>query len=374
MPQLEQHLEQLIESSGGMIYRLRLKPSRAFAYIGGAVEAITGHRAVEFYADVDLPVKAVHPDDGELVRGMLHDSRKIAERLPDTITLRWVHADGRVVVAEHRRIPIHDAAGKIVAVEGLARDVTDRVDAQRRLRRSQQQLRYLARRLQTAREEERTSIARELHDELGQNLTAIKLELDRAVALFRRDQLEPKAVDRLQSLVGLVEIGISTVKRIATDLRPPTLDYLGLADAIRWEAVAFKARTGLRCRVRAETEGRLLQPDQQVVIFRIFEEALTNVVRHAKASAVDVILSERADVFELQVRDNGRGISTADAENPHAIGLLGMRERAALIGGTFEITGRRGKGTLVRVRVKTNLDEPLRGTVRPTEATNRQAS
>jgi signal transduction histidine kinase len=184
-------------------------------------------------------------------------------------------------------------------------------------------------------------------------------------------------VDRLQSLVGLVEIGISTVKRIATDLRPPTLDHLGLAEAISWEAVAFKSRTGLRCRVRAESEGRGLSSDQQIVMFRIFQESLTNVVRHAKASAVDVVLAERDGMFELEVRDNGRGISRAEAENPRAIGLVGMRERAALIGGSFQIAGQRGKGTTVRVRVtvpRVPTDDTSRATTGARRPARRQAS
>jgi signal transduction histidine kinase len=213
--------------------------------------------------------------------------------------------------------------------------------------------------VQSAREDERTAIARELHDELGQNLTAIKLEVERTVGLFLRDQLQPRVVDRLQSLVGLIELGIAAVKRLATELRPATLDHLGLAEAIEWEAQEFRSRTGLRCRVEASTDGRRLSSDQQTVIFRIFQESLTNIARHAKASAVDVTLSERSGVVELQVRDNGRGISTRDLHDPRAIGLLGMRERATLIGATCHVVGRRGRGTLVRIRVRLpTVDSP----------------
>jgi hypothetical protein len=344
-------LRQLIEGAHDMVYRVRLVPTRAFEYVGGAVEAITGHAPAEFYADPDLPGKSVHPADATMILKTLHDPAELRRRRPLTVTLRWVHADGKVVWAEHRRVPIRDASGEVIAVEGIARDVTDRVEAQQRLRRSQQQLRQLAARVQMTREEERTAIARELHDELGQTLTAIRLELVRAVAIFTEDRLELRAVDRLQSLIGLVEIGITTVKRIATDLRPPALDYLGLAEAIRWEAATFRARTGLRCRVRGK-QGARLSPEQQVVVFRIFQEALTNVVRHALASAVHVSLRERSKAFELEVRDNGRGIRAVEVDDPQAIGLLGMRERAALIGGTFDIVGQHGKGTVVTVRVR----------------------
>ena len=236
---------------------------------------------------------------------------------------------------------------------------------ERRLRESQEQLRQLATRLQTAREEERKLLARELHDELGQTLTAIKLELARAITSFRRDQLSPSSVDRLQSLIGLTEIGIATVKRIATDLRPATLDHLGLAAAIQWEATTFKARTGIRCRVIAGQEISALRADQETMLFRIFQESLTNVVRHAQASAVQVKLSEGGGVFELRVSDNGRGISEAQARDPRSIGLLGMRERAALIGGAFSISGQAGKGTMISVTVSLEGNPPP---VRPKRA------
>jgi signal transduction histidine kinase len=179
------------------------------------------------------------------------------------------------------------------------------------LRVSQEQMRRLAASLQTAREEERADVARELHDDLGQTLTAIKLELSRTA--------EPPVMDRLQSLVGLVEIGVTMVKRIATRLRPPALDHLGLAEAIRWEAATFSSRSGLRCHVAAEKDQTTLTAKQQTALFRIFQEALTNVARHAHASAVRVRLTEERGVFQA--------------------------------GATLEITGVPGKGTAVTVTV-----------------------
>jgi signal transduction histidine kinase len=212
-------------------------------------------------------------------------------------------------------------------------------------------MQQLAARVQRAREDERTALARELHDELGQTLTAVKLELGRAAVAMNGEHVTPRSVDRLQSLMGLVEIALETVKRLCTQLRPPALDHLGLAAAIQWEAVAFGARSGLRCHVRADSESTALSKDQQTVLFRIFQEAMTNVVRHARASAVEVKLAERAGTFELRIRDNGGGITDAQVRDERSIGLLGMRERAGLIGGLFEISGRRGRGTLVSVRV-----------------------
>lgn len=343
----ERRLKTLIENARDMVYRSRVFPTRAIEYIGGAVEAITGRRPEDFYADADLARKAVHPEDAPLVFGALVDPA----RMQPTVTLRWIHPDGRVVFAEHRRVPVFDASGRLIAVEGIARDITSLIENQQRRRESEDQMRQLAARLQGAREEERAQVARELHDELGQTLTALKLEIGRMLAVLSQERLTPNVVDRLQSLIGLSDIGLATVKRIATNLRPPTLDHLGLAEAIHWEAMTFKARTGIRCHLRAGDGGKTLSGEQQTALFRIFQEALTNIVRHAQASAVAVSLTERVGRFELRIADNGTGITDAQVIDPRSIGLLGMRERAALVGGTFRIAGRRGKGTTVTVQV-----------------------
>jgi signal transduction histidine kinase len=218
------------------------------------------------------------------------------------------------------------------------------------LRSSQEQMRRLADRLQTAREE-RAELARELHDDLGQTLTALKLELGRTADALKGVRLDLPVMDRLQSLVGLVEIGVAMVKRIATKLRPPALDHLGLAEAIRWEAATFRSRSGLRCHVVATDDQTELTARQQTALFRIFQEALTNVVRHAQASAVRVRLIKGRGLFELRVSDNGRGITRAEIADAGAIGLLGMRERAAQVGAKLEISGAPGRGTVVTVSV-----------------------
>lgn len=339
-------LRRLIENGHDLVYRIRFAPTRAIDYLGGAVAAITGRTAPEFYVNPDLIAESVHPEDRHL---LITD--QVPTQIPPVVILRWVHPDGRVVHAEHRRVPVYGDAGHLVALEGIARNVTEFVEAQRRLRESEEQLRLLAARMHDAREAERAQVARELHDELGQTLTALKLDISRMVQAFKREHLTPPMVDRLQSLIGLSDIGLATVKRIATTLRPPTLDHLGLAEAIHWESLAFKARTGLRCHMRTNKQRTALSSEQQTALFRIFQEAMTNIVRHAQASAVQVTLTERDKRFEMTIRDNGRGITEAERDDPSAIGLLGMRERTALMGGTFRITGRRGKGTVVAIEV-----------------------
>jgi two-component system, NarL family, sensor histidine kinase UhpB len=341
------HLRTLIENASDMVYRTRVFPTPAVEYCGGAVAAITGHTPAEFYEDVDLTRRSVHPEDRALVAQTLDDPA----HLPPIMTLRWIHADGRVVWAEHRLVPAYDESGRLVAIEGIARDVSGYVESQRRLRESEEQLRQLAARLRDAGETERAQVARELHDELGQTLTTLKLDISRTVQAVTAAGMSAGIIDRLQSVIGLSDIAVEMVKRIATKLRPPTLDHLGLAEAIRWEALTFKARTGLRCHVRSNKTRTVLKPEQQTALFRIFQEALTNIVRHAHASAVQVTLTERDDQFELRIRDNGRGVTEAQRTDPRAIGLLGMRERAALVGGAFLISGGQGKGTVVSIQV-----------------------
>jgi PAS domain S-box-containing protein len=292
--------------------------------------------------------RGVHRDDRDTLAR--HVRSAFEKRAPYTFEYRVRRFDG-----EYRRVIGHGSPrlrpdGGLIGYVGSCADITDE---KQRLRESEEQLRQLAARVQTAREEERANLARELHDELGQTLTAIKLELARSTTALRNDRVDLETVDRVQSLIGLVDISISSVKRIAARLRPATLDHLGLAAALRWEASAFRASTGIRCYLRAARETTALTADQQTVIFRIFQEALTNVVRHARASAVHVSLAERNGTFELRIRDNGRGITDTDMTHPGSLGLLGMRERAAIIGGAFTISGRPAKGTAITVRVPT---------------------
>lgn len=340
-------LEQLVGNAHEAVYRLRYKPTTVVEYVSGAIEEITGRQPEDFYKDAMLVRQSLHPDDVKFIAS----SPDQASPLPTVTTFRWVHPNGRVVWADHFRVPVFDGDGQIVGLEGIARNVTERVENERKLRESEEQMRRLAARLQEAREEERREVSRELHDEVGQTLTALKLEINRAVAAFGSAQLDVTSVNRLQSVVGLVDLSIATVKRISGRLRPATLDHLGLAEAIRWEALTFKARTGIRCHVRAVGPATRLSAEQQTALFRIVQEALNNVVCHARASSVRIAVRETDDAAELRIQDNGRGITAAQAAAPESIGLRGMHERAVLIGGKFKIAGQRGKGTTVSVLV-----------------------
>jgi two-component system sensor histidine kinase UhpB len=211
----------------------------------------------------------------------------------------------------------------------------------------------LSLRLEVAREEERARVARELHDELGQVLTSLKLEFTWLVDELRGSEPKPgiQLVNKLQSLIGLIEVSIQSVRQISGDLRPAVLDHLGLREAFQWEATKFQARTGIRCRMAWDVQDEPSDRTRQLALFRILQEALTNVARHAHAGAVRITVREQGRTLTLMIKDNGRGITKAEASSVESIGLLGMSERARLLGGRVTIAGAAGRGTTVTVRV-----------------------
>jgi signal transduction histidine kinase len=204
--------------------------------------------------------------------------------------------------------------------------------------------------LQTVREDERTRIAREVHDELGQALTGLKLGLSR---IGHRRIGVPKAhTEKIKWAVARIDSIIQSVRRIATELRPGILDDLGLVAAIEWQANEFQSRTGIECAVKTSLrEDSGLSAELNTTFFRIFQETLTNVIRHADASRVEVLLKKNGGDVVLEVRDNGRGIRDAEIAGAESIGLRGMRERAALLDGEVDIRGAPRQGTAVTVRI-----------------------
>ena len=223
-------------------------------------------------------------------------------------------------------------------------------------------LHSLALRLELAREEERARVARELHDELGQVLTSLKLEFMWLVDQLRSNEPKPgvQLVNKLQSSIGLIEVSIQSVRQISSDLRPAVLDHLGLREAIEWAAKKFEARTGIRCRLAWALVNEPADRTQQLAMFRILQEALTNVIRHAHAGAVRISVREGAGNLILIIRDNGRGITKAELSSVESIGLLGMKERARLLGGRLTIAGAPGRGTTVTVTVPATTQRHVR--------------
>jgi PAS domain S-box-containing protein len=293
----------------------------------------------------------VHPDDAERVRQRLRDV--IDRETGFDLEFRTVRPNGEERYLRARGEIRRDKDGGAASLAGTLLDLTERKEVELSLERSNAALRQLAAHLQSVREDERSAIAREIHDEMGQVLTALKIDLVRLRSRVKGRRDDP-ATDLVASMLRSVDDAIGTVQRIMAELRPSVLDDLGLIAAIEWQTRQFATRTGIACELNLpETPLNLSQP-ARTALFRIFQESLTNVARHAGASRVYVSLNRDPDWTTLSVEDNGRGISLLALEDSRSFGLLGMRERAAVFGGTVEIRGKPNAGTTVRVNLPTH--------------------
>jgi PAS domain S-box-containing protein len=250
-------------------------------------------------------------------------------------------------------VPVSLPWGQI-ATYGIYRDETERKLAEQQLKATSEQLRALSASVQSAREAEGTRIAREIHDELGGALTSLKWELesfDKAISESTNQSQLQVLRERILAMLRLAETTIITVRRISSELRPSVLDDLGLVAAIEWHALQFQDRTGIIVQCDCTLENLDLSREQSTAVFRIFQEALTNVLRHARATRIDIQTNEEDGEFVLTIRDNGRGITPGETSGTETLGLLGMRERAHLIGGEVKIAGIAGEGTVVTIGV-----------------------
>ena len=239
----------------------------------------------------------------------------------------------------------------------LNAELAERSLTEERLRSSEENMRALAAHLQSVREEERTHIARDIHDELGQALTGLKLDLNALVKNVGHEDL-PALQERARQLSIAIDRIINSVRRISSGLRPEVLDEIGVSAAIEWQAREFQRRTGVRCHV-AIAEG-FVDPDKErsTALFRVFQELLTNVARHANATRVNVTLTDTPQI-RLVLEDNGRGIREQEHKNKRALGFLGMRERVQPFGGTLDVSGEEGKGTRVSVTIPLSVQQPV---------------
>jgi PAS domain S-box-containing protein len=254
--------------------------------------------------------------------------------------------ESRVIEVSSGRTTLSDGTRLV-----FGRNVTERKLAEERLRQSYDELRALSERLRAAREEESARMAREVHDEVGQMLTALRLDvawLERQLPLPAQPVGEEIRV-KLRAMAQLLDSAADAVHRIASELRPGILDKLGLEAAVEWYVGEFERRTGISCRLTSSLGGEALDPDHATALFRILQEALTNVARHAAASAVEICLAAKAGRVLLAVADNGRGIPADKAADARSLGLIGMRERAQALGGDAVIRRDPAGGTAVEV-------------------------
>jgi PAS domain S-box-containing protein len=320
---------------------------RRVLYVSPAYEQIWGRPAEDVYRDRAAFLDCIHPEDKRAVSAAI--DKQIGDNLPFQAEYRIVRPDGTIRWIWDRSFPVKGENGEVYRVVGVAEDITERKQIEHERQHSLEQLRALAASLQTVREEERTKVAREIHDELGQSLTAVKLEV---FALLKRVDPDGAYVKEADSILKLIDDSVHAVRRISTELRPGVLDDLGLQAAIEWAAEEFETRTGINCKLSLPESDVCIDRDRTTAIFRILQETLTNVARHAQASRVEIRMLMENESILMEVSDNGTGF---DARKPHqvgdALGILGMRERALLAGGELQIHSTPRVGTLVRVRM-----------------------
>jgi two-component system, NarL family, sensor histidine kinase UhpB len=267
----------------------------------------------------------------------------------------FIRKDGSAFPATYVTTPLFEGE-RVVATVTAFQDISVRKQAEQELQQSRRQLQELSAFLQQVREDERTRIARELHDELGQALTALRIDL-----LWLNEKLperEKKIGDKLAVMTGLVDSTVESIRRISEDLRPGMLDDLGLAAAIEHHVSKFAEQTGIACDLSMNREHFTLDDQVATALFRVLQESLTNVARHARASAVTVRLQELEGEMLLIVKDNGCGLPTPSVEKKKTYGLLGMHERVKLLGGALDISSAPGSGTRIEVSLPLETERP----------------
>ncbi len=268
-----------------------------------------------------------------------------------SLEVAWKTKDGGTAFTILSARPVIDKAGQEAGVVSVLTDITEHRHLELEVKRSREELRNLSLHLQSVREKESKRIAREIHDVLGQHLTALKMDLSWiSKRLLAKDPDQERILEKVGSMSGLIDSTIQTVQKISAELRPGLLDDLGLIPALEWLVQDFQNRTNIKCQAFLNCEGIDFSPDISTALFRIAQEALTNVTRHAQADEVEISFRELGDdKLELEIRDNGKGIREDDVFAPTSLGLMGMRERLHPFNGVVSLAGLPDQGTTLLV-------------------------
>ncbi len=293
----------------------------------------------------ELFLSYVIEEDREQVGNAMQQSQAIIK--DSSFNFRFRRSDGEMRHGRSEWKFDLDDSGRPLRQYGIVQDITESVKAEQEILRKNEELRNLSGHLQNIREDERKHIAREIHDELGQQLTALKMDI--GWVMHKQPGADEAVTNKLKDVLKLCDDVINTVRRISSELRPAIIDDLGLIAALEWKCNDFEEKTGMACQFISEIKERKFDNDIGINIYRILQETLTNVSRHAEAKAVFVYLSESPEGLVLEVRDDGKGIPDERVNNGKTLGIIGMKERAKLLGGTLEISGTEGKGTCTKL-------------------------
>jgi len=359
----EERFRLLAENASDIIYLYRVRPEPRYEYMSPSVTRITGYTPQDHYDDPELTLKMAHPHDRPLLAALF----RAPSAFNEPVTLRLIRKDGSVLWTEHRIAAIYDATANVVAIEGIARDITDRRQAEdelwrtvETLRRTDEQRRKLLALLAAAEQKERKQLAEDLHDDSIQILTAAVLRLQ----VFRRHLTEAGHLAELDQLEETLRHALERLRHVSFELRPPALDSEGLVPALLIYLDKWRNDTDIQFDLvdRLEIEPPI---DTRIILYRIAQEAFTNIRKHSGAKRVHVLVEQRERGFLIRIQDDGDGFDIDRHVNVSGhLGIPAMRERAELAGGWWKIRSGPGAGTAVEFWVPREAHgmAPLRGT------------
>lgn len=356
-------LYSFISNLPGMAFQLLLDTHGvlSFPYVSEGGRSLLGFDPLDLKQNSSLFQNLLYPNDRSLFQQAMRASA-------DSLALwNW---EGRVVMAHNGKIkwvnmrctPRKLANGDVLW-EGIMTNISQSKFAGIGLKQSQEQLRELSSHIQDAREQERLNIARDIHDDMGGTLTAIKIDI--AWLGERLSAQNPELLEKAKGIEALVDRCMNSANNILRTLRPSVLDSFGIIAAIEMEAEEFEKRTGIACPINQVDEGAEISPDASIALFRIFQETLTNIMKHAKASEVAVEIANRKKGVDLVISDNGCGLKEVDRQKPRSFGLRGIQERVAHFNGKVVISSEPGKGTTIEVHIPHLSAQPASNDVLP---------
>ncbi len=338
----------LINSVDGIVWEAHPKTFK-FSFVSQQAERLLGYPLENWLTQPSFWADHIYEEDRKWA--VEYCAKSTIEKKPHEFEYRMVTSDGKIIWLRDI-VSVEVINDEPVKVRGIMIDITERKKSEELLKRSYANLRRLTAHQEEVREEERISIAREIHDELGQQLAIIKMDID-----WLNREIEDKKENvqkKLQGLLGIIDNTVKTVRKISSELRPTALDDLGLLSALEWHCHEFEERSGIKTKFSSEIEEIKIPDKIATGLFRIFQESLTNISRHAKATLVDVLLKNDKNYLILSIIDNGKGFVLDCNENKKTLGILGMRERTSIMDGKYNIISSPGNGTQVEVLIPIN--------------------
>lgn len=353
----EEKYFRLSENAPDMIFSQDIL-TKKYNYVNSSSKKLTGYSPDEFYNKPGLLQSIVDPEWKEQYQFSMNLIHSVSTPIPFEYLI--THKNGNKIWINQRSVLVRKKMDETTAIEAILTDVSERKQYEQKLEETTRKLRALSSHQQKIREEERLYISREIHDQFGQDLTALKMDMSmlskHTGKLFEsKNEIEFKKIsDELKKMNSYIDDIINKVRKISTELRPDILDKLGLVEAIEWHAGEFEKRSKIKCITDLENIEISLNPEKSISIFRIFQETLTNAARHSGADEIKIDLEVQNGWMILRVADNGRGITENEIEKGSSLGILGMKERVLILGGIWNIKGENKKGTIVDVKIPIN--------------------